>query len=84
MFVFGLRGARWWGVELEGGFGGLCVLGLGLTTLEVTLGRIVSQISHIYHPILVAVEWELTKETIKLPLGCLQGGQSLSAGRVSI
>ena len=26
------------------------------------------------HPILVAFVWELTQETIKLPLGCLQGG----------
>ena len=31
-------------------------------------------ISHRCHPILVAVLWELTKETIHLPLGCLQGG----------
>jgi len=31
-------------------------------------------ISHTYHPILVAFVWELTKETIHLPLGCLQGG----------
>jgi len=26
------------------------------------------------HPILVAFVWELTKDTIDLPLGCLQGG----------
>jgi len=26
------------------------------------------------HPILVAFVWELTRETIYLPLGCLQGG----------
>ena len=31
-------------------------------------------ISHRCHPILVAFAWELTKETIHLPLGCLQGG----------
>ena len=31
-------------------------------------------ISHRCHPILVAFVWELTKETINLPLGCLQGG----------
>ena len=30
-------------------------------------------ISHRCHPILVAFVWELTKETINLPLGCLQG-----------
>ena len=33
-------------------------------------------ISHRYHPILVAFVWELTEETIHLPLGCLQGGSS--------
>jgi len=31
-------------------------------------------ISHRCHPILVVFVWELTKETIGLPLGCLQGG----------
>jgi len=31
-------------------------------------------ISHRCHLILVAFVWELTKETIYLPLGCLQGG----------
>ena len=31
-------------------------------------------ISHRCHPILVAFVWESTKETIHLPLGCLQGG----------
>jgi len=31
-------------------------------------------ISHRCHPILVAFVWELTKETIELPLGCLQVG----------
>ena len=31
-------------------------------------------VSHRCHPILVAFVWELTKETIELPLGCLQGG----------
>ena len=30
-------------------------------------------ISHRCHPNLVAFVWELTKETINLPLGCLQG-----------
>ena len=29
-------------------------------------------ISHRCHPILVAFAWELTEETIDLPLGCLQ------------
>ena len=31
-------------------------------------------IYHRCHPILVALIWELTDETIHLPLGCLQGG----------
>ena len=31
-------------------------------------------ISHRCHPILVDFVWELTRETIELPLGCLQGG----------
>ena len=30
-------------------------------------------ISHICHPILVAFVWELTQDTIYVPLGCLQG-----------
>ena len=34
-------------------------------------------IFHRCHPILVAIIWELTKETIDLPLGCLQGGGDL-------
>jgi len=32
-------------------------------------------ISHRCHPILVACVWELTRETIHLPLGCLLGGE---------
>ena len=31
-------------------------------------------ITHRCHPILVALVWELTYETIDLPFGCLQGG----------
>ena len=33
-------------------------------------------ISHRCHPLLVVFVWELTKETINLPLGCLQGGRA--------
>ena len=33
-----------------------------------------SQVSHSCHPILVAFAWELTKETINIPLGCLKSG----------
>ena len=46
----------------------------GNTTLEVTQGANLKSISHRCHPILVAFVWKLTKETIVLPLGCLQGG----------
>jgi len=37
-------------------------------------GANLKSIAHICHPILVAFVWELTKETIVLPLSCLQGG----------
>ena len=37
-------------------------------------GADLKSISHRCHPILVAFVWELTQETIHLPLGCLQGG----------
>ena len=37
-------------------------------------GANLKSIPHRCHPILVAFVRELTKETIKLPLGCLQGG----------
>ena len=39
-------------------------------------------ISHRCHPILVAFVWELTEETINLPLGCLQGRYCMSDARV--
>ena len=38
-------------------------------------GANLKSISHRCHPILVACVWELTKNTINLPLGCLQGGE---------
>ena len=44
----------------------------------VELRANIKSISHRCHPILVAFVWELTKETIKLPLGCLQGGYLVS------
>ena len=37
-------------------------------------GANLKPIYHICHPILVAFVWELTEETIHLPLGRLQGG----------
>jgi len=36
-------------------------------------------ISQVFHPILVAFEWELTEDTTILPLGCLLGGDELSS-----
>ena len=39
-------------------------------------GENLKSISHRCYPILVAFAWELTKEAIGLPLGCLQGGAS--------
>ena len=35
-------------------------------------------ISQRCHPILVALVWNLTKETMMLPLGCLQGGKQVN------
>ena len=37
-------------------------------------GAKLKSISHRCHLILVAFVWELTKETIQIPLGCLQAG----------
>ena len=37
-------------------------------------GANLKSISHTCHPILWAFVWELTKQSINLPLGCLQGG----------
>ena len=42
----------------------------------VELGANLKSISHRCHLFEVAFVWELTKETIHLPLGCLQGGSS--------
>ena len=41
---------------------------------EVELRANLKKISHRCHLFEVAFAWELTKETIHLPLGCLQGG----------
>ena len=38
-------------------------------------GANIESISQRCHPVLVAFVWELTKDTINLPLGCLQGGE---------
>jgi len=42
-------------------------------------GANLKSISHRCHPILVAFVWELTEETIDVPLSCLQGGCASSA-----
>ena len=42
-------------------------------------GANLHSISHRRHPILVAFVWELTRETIDLTLGCLQGGMSMDS-----
>ena len=39
-------------------------------------GANLKSISHRCHPLLVAFVWKLIKESILLPLGCLQGGFS--------
>jgi len=41
-------------------------------------------IYHRCHPILVECVWELTKETIDLPLGCLQGGSTCGLFKKSL
>ena len=45
---------------------------------EVELRANRRSISHRCHLFEVAYVWELTKETIHFPLGCLQGGSKLS------
>ena len=42
-------------------------------------GANLKSISHKCHLFEVAFVWELTKETIHLPLGCLQGGMPTAA-----
>ena len=51
--------------------------------LEATQGQIVESISHTCYLQEVAFEWKLTKETIYLPRGCLQGGSSASSSAPS-
>ena len=46
----------------------------GLTPWRVELRAHLESISHRCHLIEVAFVWDLTKETIHLPLGCIQGG----------
>ena len=45
-----------------------------LTSLKVTHGQIFSQLPYKCYLEEEAFVWELTQETIVLPLGCLQGG----------
>ena len=48
-------------------------------TLEATQGQISSQFPT-NATFEAAFVWELTKETIVLPMGCIQGGESSPAG----
>ena len=48
--------------------------GEGVSRPGVELGTNLQSICHRCQPIRVACVWELTKETIHLPLGCLQDG----------
>ena len=48
------------------------------TVLEATQGANIRSISHRCYLREVSSEWELTKETVYLPLGCLQGGETVS------
>ena len=57
----------------------MLVLSTGFLIAEVPPppgGANLKSISHRCNPILVAFLWELTKETIDVPLGCLQGGDT--------
>jgi hypothetical protein len=60
-----------------------CVAPLSSTALEATQGQILSLLQMPtadlpqMPPDSDGIAWELTKETINLPLGCLQGGQGL-------
>ena len=47
----------------------------------VELRENLESISHRYHLFEVAFVWKLTKETIHLPLGCLQGGAGPTSAR---
>jgi len=69
--------------EMGGGQLAECLLRLGSAALPSlgNPGANLRSISHICHPILVTFVWELTKETIDLPLGCLQGGSRSCGGQ---
>jgi hypothetical protein len=47
----------------------------------VELRANLKSISHRFHLFEVAFVWEMTKETINLPLGCLQGGGAREGAR---
>jgi hypothetical protein len=46
-------------------------------TLRATQGQIFKSISHRCYLFEVAFAWELTSETIVLPVGCIQGGEEI-------
>ena len=64
------------GSVTEGGGGGLYALVKVRASLHPggQPGADLKSISHRWHSNLVDFVWESPKETIKLPLGCLQGG----------
>ena len=47
---------------------------------EGNTGANLESSSHRCHPILEEFVWDLTKESINLPLGCLQGGLEFEVG----
>ena len=53
---------------------GLRFSGVGVSHSGDNPGANLESIAQGCHPILVAFAWKLTKETINLSLGCLQGG----------
>ena len=61
-------------VEHHGGVSGANKWGGAVSHPGGNPGANLKSMSHRCHPILVAFVWESIKDTINLPLGCLQGG----------
>ena len=75
MFALQQHRHRDWGFRGDGSHGGGCI------HPGVELRANLKSISHGCHLFEVAFAWALTTETIRLPLGCLQGGRWLGWGR---
>ena len=78
--------------QTSGQAGEQCSLGVGTDTPALiphgchpggNPGANLKSTPHRCHPILVAFVWELTEETIDLPLGCLQGGKVLAGTKMA-